>query len=131
MDKYILMLEDDTDDRSLVKEIVGELDFEIPIRFSSDSQEAFSMMAEDKPSLMLVDYNSTPENGLQVLKRMKADKDLKGIPVVILTENDLEKYRRECYAEGASTVATKPGKMMATRKKIEIFFRYWLEVAEV
>ena len=85
----------------------------------------------DKPSLLLIDYNSVPENGLEVLKKIKSLPIMSSVPIVILSDTSTETYRNECYAHGASSFIKKPQTVTGTAKKIETFFKYWLDVAEL
>jgi len=66
-----------------------------------------------------------------VLKKLKSDPDYSSIPVVILSDNNFSRYRDEAYAYGASSFIKKPGGLDDTKNKIETFFKYWFEVAEV
>src|SRR5688572_33046917 len=104
MSKYVLMLEDDSDDQSLVRETLSELNMDIPIKYFSNSVDFFKFLSSaELPSLILLDYNSTPDNGIAVLKKLKTCKQHSHIPVVILSENDQPEYRNECYIHGASS----------------------------
>ena len=124
------MLEDDSDDRLITNEVLSYLDINLQIDFFITSDSLFQSLLNKRPNLVLVDFNSTPENGLQVLRRIKSQMGLQGIPVVILSDSDLPKYREECYTEGASSFITKPRSVEETRKKITTFFTYWMDVAE-
>jgi CheY-like chemotaxis protein len=127
---HVAMLEDDSDDRLLTNEILSDLNFDLHIDFFTTSENLIQSLLQKQPNLVLVDFNSTPENGLQVLRRIKSQQDLQGLPVVILSDSDLPQYRTECYTHGASSFITKPKSLDETRKKIRTFFSYWLEVAE-
>lgn len=137
--RYIFMLEDDDDDRNLVVTALKELginnndlDIDIEVQYFSTSHQLMqALRTSPMPSLILIDYNSTPDNGLAVLKSIKADASYNEIPVVILSENDLDQYKKECYANGASSFIRKPDNVKDTSKKIETFFKYWFEVVEV
>jgi CheY-like chemotaxis protein len=132
MDKYVLMLEDDTDDRYITNETLSELGIGIPIKFFSNSHDFLNFLsASEKPALMLIDFNSTPENGLEVLKKVKNNEQYKDIPVVILSDNDIPHYRAKCYASGAASFIKKPDTHKATKQKIGTFFKYWMDVAEL
>ena len=132
MSKLIAMLEDDSDDRYLTSEALQELNLDIHVHFFTSSDELFRyLFQQSRPSLILVDYNSTPENAKQVLQKLKADEGLCDIPVVILSDNDLDVYKNECYKLGAASFIKKPGNIKETKNKIATFFKYWLEVAEV
>ena len=125
------MLEDDSDDRYITNEAIETMGFQIDIDFFPQSSDLFNFLNTTKPDLILVDYNSTPENGIQVLKKLKQATALRSIPVVILSDSDHPKYRAECYAEGASTFVKKPTSVDKTDRKIKSFFTYWTEVAAV
>jgi CheY-like chemotaxis protein len=132
MRKLILMLEDDSDDRYITESAIADLGLDIEINFFSDSNQFLkSVSTTDKPSLLLIDYNSVPENGLEVLKKIKSLQQINSVPIVILSDSVTEKYRNECYAYGASSFIRKPQTVEDTAKKIETFFKYWLNVAEV
>lgn len=127
------MLEDDSDDRYITEQAIEELGLDVDIEFFSDSNQFLHFLAGTSlyPSLILIDYNSTPENGLAVLKKIKALTPLNKLPVIILSDSNTEKYKAECYAHGASSFIQKPQTVEATANKIETFFKYWFTVAEV
>jgi CheY-like chemotaxis protein len=132
MRKLILMLEDDSDDRYITESAVADLGLDVEIKFFSDSNQFLkSISTTDQPSLLLIDYNSVPENGLEVLKKIKKLQPINGVPIVILSDSATDKYRNECYAHGASSFIKKPQTVAGTANKIETFFKYWLDVAEV
>lgn len=128
----IYMLEDDHDDRFLTQSTLAELGYDVAVTFLSHSDELFLQLQEGtRPALIMVDYNSTPENAVAVLRRLKADEQYRDIPVVVLTETVAAKPVWECYRLGASSVIQKPSSGEGTRRKIKTFFDYWLEVAEL
>jgi len=130
--KKIFMLEDDKDEHYLTKQTMEEIGIDASIQFFSKARDLFHHLpTADSPSLILIDNNIAPEGGIEVLKQLKANDLYKTIPVVILSDNNLERYSKEAYLHGASSYIMKPLNMADTRKKIETFFKYWLEVAEV
>jgi CheY-like chemotaxis protein len=129
--KNILMLEDDSDDRYLTKNAIEELGLDVDIKFFSNSNEFLNYLTTTQPSLLLIDYNSNPENGIQILKKIKELKPVNEVPVIILSDSSSEKYKAECYAFGASSFIKKPQTEESTANKIKTFFSYWLTVAEV
>ena len=129
--KLILMLEDDRDDRYITQKAIAELGLDIQINFFSNSNDFINSVIASQPSLLLIDYNSTPDNGLQVLKKIKELRLANHIPVIILSDSSSAKYKSECYAFGASSFIKKPQTVESTANKIETFFKYWLTVAEV
>jgi len=129
-DLQVAMLEDDSDDRYLTQETLNSLGLKIQIKFYTRSDELFVALPQTKPSLLLVDYNSTPENAVGVLRHLKSNEAYRSIPVVVLCDSHHPKYHAECYAEGASSVVVKPQTLEETKNKIKSFFTYWMEVAE-
>jgi len=128
----VFMLEDDKDDRYLTNEMIGELGIEMELKYFSSSTALLDRLhSGERPSLILLDYNASPENGPDVLKKIKNDSSLNDIPVVILSDSDHPKFRKKCYALGASSYIRKPDSLAETKEKIGTFFRYWFEVAEV
>jgi CheY-like chemotaxis protein len=134
--KQIYMLEDDMDDRLLVKTEVkdleakaDELGFIIDIQFFTSSTEFINFLqSATKGSLILLDYNSRPEPAIEVLKAIKKMEGHKGTPIVILSDSTVEKYKEECYALGASSFIQKPSKAKRTSYMIEGFFTYWFTI---
>jgi CheY-like chemotaxis protein len=123
MNRFVLMLEGDGDDRYITEQTLSELDISVSMQFSSNSAEFFTFLSEErKPALILINYNSVPENGIQVLKRLRENPNYDDIPVVILSDSNLGKYRNECYRCGASSFIKKPDTTKATNQKIASFF---------
>lgn len=130
-DAPVLMLEDDLDDRFLTKEMIGEIGMELPIIFLSSSEDLYSELEKSfKPAMIIMDYQAGPDNAIKILKTIKADPANLGIPVVILGEQSPADLIHECYRLGASAYIIKPASLEETKKKIQLFFRYWTEVAE-
>ena len=130
--RYILMVEDDRDDRYLTEQTLQDIGLSVPIKYLSQSNEVGAFLStHPHPALILIDYNISPDNGVAVLKSLKGDPRYRHIPVIILSDSAAPAYVTECYQNGANTFITKPITTDTTRKKIETFFTYWLEVAEV
>lgn len=130
--RYILMVEDDPDDRYFTQQTLQDVGVSVPIQFLAQSNEVFSFLdSNEPPAIILIDYNISPDNGVEVLKSLKSHPAYRHIPVIILSESAAPAYVTECYRHGANTFVAKPFTSDGTRKKIESFFTYWLEVAEV
>lgn len=129
---YILMLEDDPDDRFLTESTIAELGYSALIKFVKSSDELFSYLdSHFKPSLILMDYNSAPMGAAEILRLLKGDDGYKHIPVVVLSDSTASSDIYQCYANGASSYVQKPVTMQDTKNKIEVFLEYWLKVVEV
>ncbi|MBF0422561.1 MAG: response regulator [Magnetococcales bacterium] len=83
------------------------------------------------PDLLLLDINMPRMDGLEVLRRIRADERLNTLPVVILTTSDQERDVVASYARGANAFITKPvepSRFMETVRKLEEF---WFEMVIV
>jgi DNA-binding NtrC family response regulator len=130
--RTVFMLEDDHDDRYITESIIEDLGLDIKIVFFSNSNLFLQHLSfAENPSLILLDYNSTPDNGLTVLKKIKAGHTHKNVPVIILSDSNVAKYKYECYGHGACSFIQKPSQVDRTRYFIEQFFIYWFTIAEV
>ena len=129
--KYVLMLENDSDDRYITQSTLKELSLTIPIRYEYWSSSLLKALANDKPAVILLAYNTSPENGLAIVNEIKNNKDYSDIPVVILVEQLPQEIIKKYYLAGANTVIKKPSSVEQTTKKIKTFFDYWFSVAEL
>lgn len=131
MGKQVILLDEDRDDWALVQDSLIELQIDVSLRYISNSQELFEHLEhQPKPALILADYNAVPDNGLQVIKKLKSHPTWSDIPVFILSETHNDAIRSECYKHGASGFIKKPDTHEGTLKKINTFFRYWFDVVE-
>ena len=84
----IYFLEDDNSIRELVVYTMNSTGFEA-VGFSKPS-EFWAAMEKETPSLILLDIMLPEEDGLQILKRLRADPATKKLPVMMLTAKDSE-----------------------------------------
>jgi DNA-binding NarL/FixJ family response regulator len=129
---YVLMLQADPDDQHITESALAEINPSIAINYLEDLREMDNHVAiAGQPVLILLnDMGTITERG-QTLRQLKSNPAYSHIPVIVLGEKSSPDYVKECYRAGASTFITKPSSVNATRKKIEMFFSYWFEVAEV
>lgn len=128
----IWMLEKDLDDRFITETTLAELGHRVNLTYFSYSNELLeTLKTSDKPSLILLDYNSIPQNGVEILHYLKGEDNYKSIPVVILGDTSSSRYISQCYSSGASAFIQKPTTIELTNQKIDLFFKYWLEVVEL
>jgi CheY-like chemotaxis protein len=131
-EKYVLMLENDSDDRYFTQSALKELNLNIPVRYEYWSPSLLhSINKKDLPGIILLAYNTSPENGLEIVKEFKNHPDYAPVPMVILTEELQPDLVKKYYQAGANTVIKKPTTVELTTKKIKTFFEYWFGVAEL
>ncbi|MDG3007034.1 response regulator [Paludisphaera mucosa] len=79
------------------------------------------------PAVILLDLNLPGTDGRDVLERIKADDELRKIPVVILTTSENPSDIQLCYREGASSYIIKPIRFDDFLKKVRTLKEYWFE----
>ena len=79
-----------------------------------------------RPDIILLDLRLPKVDGLEVLKTIKADKDIGHIPVVILTTSQTEKDVTQAYDNHANSYLVKPVDYTQFSKLMETFGFYWL-----
>jgi CheY-like chemotaxis protein len=92
-EKTILYVDDDADDRDLLGEIMQKVSPELKVMFAENGLHALELLdgrkdAKFRPCLIVLDLNMPYLNGRQTFERIKADIQLKNIPVVILTSGE-------------------------------------------
>jgi DNA-binding response OmpR family regulator len=103
--KNILLAEDD---RFLAKIYGTKLAKEgFLVATVGNGEEALQMAREQKPDLILLDLMMPLKDGFETLKELKADSELKNIPVVVLSNLSLDDEQKKVLASGAAEYAVK------------------------
>ncbi len=123
----VLLVEDNLIEIMKMKRTISLLKLKHTIHEAKNGEEALQFL-EDKaniPDIILLDLNMPKINGIEFLKIIKADDDLKHIPTIILTTSSNQKDLLECYRTGMSGYVLKPLKYEDYVKKIETVLAYW------
>ncbi len=111
----ILLVEDNAGDVRLTREALREAKVLNKLTVVKDGIEALSLLRRQapyahaaRPDLILLDLNLPKKDGREVLAEIKADDDLKRIPVVILTTSKDEQDVAKTYNHYANCYITKP-----------------------
>lgn len=134
----ILMADDDADDRILTKEALEESRVLNELRFVEDGEELMDYLKKrgkytdaPRPGLILLDLNMPRKDGREALKEIKADPDLRRIPVVVMTTSKAEEDIFRSYDLGASSFITKPVTFDRLVELMKALGRYWVEFVEL
>jgi CheY-like chemotaxis protein len=115
--KSILLAEDNPKDVELTLTALSENHLANEVVVACDGEEArdyhcrrgrFALRAEGNPAVVLLDLKMPRVDGLEVLRRVKADEGLKTVPVVMLTSSREERDLIESYKLGANAYVVKP-----------------------
>jgi CheY-like chemotaxis protein len=119
MDKLgrILLVEDDERDVELTINALEEYNLANEVVVARDGEEAldylycrgkYNARSSDNPAVLLLDLKLPKVDGLEVLRQVKSDDDLKMIPVVVLTSSREEKDLVASYRLGVNAYVVKP-----------------------
>jgi CheY-like chemotaxis protein len=113
----ILMVEDDPKDVELTITALQEYNLANEVVVTKDGEEAldylycrgkYASRPSDLPAVLLLDLKLPKVDGLEVLRQVKSDENLKFIPVVVLTSSREEKDLVSSYRLGVNAYVVKP-----------------------
>jgi CheY-like chemotaxis protein len=108
----IVIVDDDSDDRGLIKDAFFEnnADKDFVLLESADILLEFLKAAEESklPSLILLDLNMPGKDGREALNEIKKNAKFRHIPVIVFSTSSLDKDRIVSYELGANCFLTKP-----------------------
>jgi two-component system, response regulator len=127
----ILLVDDDDDCRLLVRDAISECQGENQVVEVGDGQQALDYLRNaaiegSKPGLIFLDIEMPRMNGLEALRRIKADPMLKDIPVVMLTGVAEDEHMRRAAEYGANSYTIKPSDASAFLETVMSSATYWL-----
>ncbi len=138
-DLYIIIAEDDADDRFLLQAAFEENGFADRLQFVENGVEVLeyldALKQVDKerrlPRFILLDLNMPKKDGREVLKELKQHPELKKIPVVIFSTTNNEQEMRRCYELGANSYITKPNSFESLLKTVAALRSYWMQTTSI
>ena len=126
--KPILLVEDDRVDTMTVKRALKDLKVTNQLICTINGEEALEYLRNDsnkKPCVILLDLNMPKMNGVEFLRIAKADKELKKIPVVVLTTSEEEQDVVESFDLGVAGYIVKPTNYKKFVEAIRAVDLYW------
>ncbi|MDR3377913.1 MAG: response regulator [Verrucomicrobiae bacterium] len=137
----IVLADDDPDDRQLTEEAFTENRLANQLHCVEDGEELLDYLhrrgqyerlrGEPLPGLVLLDLNMPRKDGREALKEIKADPNLRRIPIVVLTTSKAEEDILRSYDLGVNSYVTKPVTFKSLVELVKVLGRYWFEVVEL
>ena len=138
----ILLADDDEEDRELTREALQDARLANDMRFVVDGQELLDYLRREgryadpavdapRPGIILLDLNMPKKDGREALAEIKADPDLRRIPVVVLTTSKDEMDILRTYDLGVNSFITKPVTFAGLVEVMRTWTRYWFELVEL
>ena len=106
MSKRILVIEDQEDNRQIVRDLMAASGYELIE--ATTGEEGIAAAARERPDLILMDIQLPGIDGYEVTRRIKADPQLKTIPIIAVTSYALSGDDKKAFAAGCDGYVTKP-----------------------
>ena len=136
----ILLVEDNPDDEALTIRALKKNNIGNELKVVRDGAEALEFLfctgayakrdPREKPQVVLLDINLPKVDGLEVLGRVRADENLRLLPVVILTSSKEEQDLIRGYSLGANSYVRKPVDFNEFVEAVRQLGLYWLVLNE-
>jgi len=137
----ILLADDDADDRMMAAEALEESRLANDVRFVEDGEELIDYLRRNgkyqaadsapRPGLILLDLNMPKMDGREALREIKADPELRSIPVIVLTTSKAEEDIYRTYDLGVNSFITKPVNFEQLVVVMKALGKYWFEIVEL
>jgi len=134
----ILLVEDNPGDVRLTQEAARETKVHNNIHVVTNGLDAMAFLHREgrfgsvpRPDLILLDLNMPGMDGREVLRRVKADENLRRIPVVIITSSQAEEDILRAYDLQASCYVTKPVDLDQFIKVVKNIENFWLTIVKL
>jgi CheY-like chemotaxis protein len=117
--KSFLLVDDDSDDALLFKEVLESLDSPIEFQYAQNGLEALDLLhkeTETLPDAIFLDLNMPRMDGKECLVKLKTDENLQQLPVIIYTTSLQSSDIEETIQKGAVCFIAKPTSMKELRK---------------
>lgn len=131
----ILLVEDNPGDVRLTQEAFREARVLVDLTVASDGIEAMDMLKRrgpyadfKRPDLILLDLNLPRKNGRELLTEIKADDELRRIPVIVMTTSKAEQDIHRAYNLNANCYITKPVDLEEFLNVVRSIEDFWLTI---
>jgi CheY-like chemotaxis protein len=135
---FILIAEDDADDRFLLQAAFEENGFTEKLEFVENGVEVLEYLHNARnskssgylPCFILMDLNMPKKDGREVLKELKEHPELRKIPIIVFSTTNNEQEKRRCYELGANAYITKPTSFESLMKTVASLRMDWVTVPQ-
>jgi chemotaxis family two-component system response regulator Rcp1 len=134
----ILLIENNRGNNKLTTEVFQEGAVPNNIHQVTNGVDAMNFLRQEggfqdssRPNIILLDLNIPKKDGREILKEIKADPELKYIPIIVLTNSESKQDIKNTYEHYANAYITKPIDMDEFIKVIKSIEEYWLRTVEL
>jgi CheY-like chemotaxis protein len=137
----ILLADDDPVDAMLACDALAESRLCNEVRTVANGEELMDYLyrrgkygapgAAPRPGIVLVDLKMPRKNGFEAITEMRADPDLRRIPIVVLTTSQAEADIARSYDLGVNSFISKPVTFDGLVEAMKVLGRYWFQIVEL
>ena len=106
MSKRILVVEDQEDNRQILRDLLGNAGYELIE--AENGEEALVAVARQRPDLILMDIQLPVMDGYEATRRIRTNPDLKSVPIIAVTSYALAGDESKALAAGCDGYVSKP-----------------------
>ena len=135
---HVLLVDDDPVDVRLTLEALRQGKVHVDSEAVRDGMEAMAYLRHEgayadapRPDLILLDLNMPKMDGREVLTAVRADPDLRRIPVVVLTTSKSERDVIKSYDLGANAYVVKPVDLDQVTRVVQDIEDFWLTIVKL
>jgi len=124
----ILLVEDNPNDAELTERALRKSELGARLALARDGAEAleYLLSGRPRPRVVFLDLKLPKIDGIEVLRRVRADDRTRSIPVVVLTSSQEERDVSECYQLGVNSYVVKPVEFDKFYLAVSCLGTYWL-----
>ena len=119
MTKRILVVEDQEDNRQILRDLLASADYEMDE--AENGEEALAAVAKQRPDLILMDIQLPEVSGLEVTRWLKEDDDLRSIPIIAVTAFAMKGDEEKIREGGCEAYIAKPISVVSFLRTVERF----------
>ena len=137
----ILLVDDDEEDLEMTQEALRESRLGNDLRTTYDGEDLMDYLLRrgrhgdpadsPTPGLILLDLNMPKKDGREALSEIKANPDLRQIPVIVLTTSKADEDIFRSYDLGVNSFITKPVTFAGLVEAMKVLSQYWFEIVEL
>jgi CheY-like chemotaxis protein len=134
---HILLAEDDDNDVRITRRAIAKAGLEAELTVVRDGQEAVAFLFRrgphvdaPRPDLVLLDINLPKLDGMEVLTAIKQNREIRALPVIMLTTSTRQEDAQTAYTMGANTFIAKPIRFARFVEVIREIGMFWGQVAD-
>jgi two-component system, cell cycle response regulator DivK len=106
MAKCILVVEDQSDNRQILRDLLGNAGYDLVE--AENGEEALAALAKQRPDLILMDIQLPVMDGYEATRRIRTDPKMKEVPIIAVTSYALAGDEAKALAAGCDAYVTKP-----------------------